>query len=52
MQIKHSLLSDLKGKHAVESDINTGDMLAMAHNGKGQIIALKHARAGIRQCGA
>jgi len=26
----------------VESNINTGDMLAMAHNGKGQIIALKH----------
>ena len=52
VQIKHSLLSDLKGKHAVESNINTGDMLAMAHNGKGQIIALKHAGAGVRQCGA
>ncbi|MEM5513215.1 hypothetical protein WNY79_09985 [Pseudoalteromonas sp. AS84] len=52
VQIKHSLLSDLKGKHAVESDLNTGDMLAMAHNGKGQIIALKHAGAGVRQCGA
>ena len=52
VQIKYSLLSDLKGKHAVESDLNTGDMLAMAHNGKGQIIALKHAGAGVRQCGA
>lgn len=52
VQIKHSLLSDLKGKHAVESDINMGDMLAMAHNGKGQIIALKHAGAGVKQCGA
>ncbi|MBH0075658.1 hypothetical protein I6F48_08785 [Pseudoalteromonas sp. SWYJ118] len=52
VQIKHSLLSDLKGKHAVESGLNTGDMLAMAHNGKGQIIALKHAGNGIRQCGA
>tara|TARA_B110000211_G_scaffold131839_1_gene151289 strand:+ start:49 stop:660 length:612 start_codon:yes stop_codon:yes gene_type:complete len=52
VQIKHSLLSDLKGKHAVESNINTGDMLAMAHNGKGQIIALKHAGVGVRQCGA
>jgi len=52
VQIKHSLLSDLKGKHAVESNINTGDMLAMAHNSKGQIIALKHAGNGIRQCGA
>ena len=52
VQIKHSLLSDLKGKHAVESDINTGDILAMAHNGKGQIIALKHAGAGVKQCGA
>jgi len=27
-------------------------MLAMAHNGKGQIIALKHAGAGVKQCGA
>jgi hypothetical protein len=52
VQIKQSLLSDLKGKHAVESNINTGDMLAMAHNGQGQIIALKHADAGGRQCGA
>ena len=52
VQIKQSLLSDLKGRHAVESNINTGDMLAMAHNGKGQIIALKHAGAGVRQCGA
>ncbi|PLT27170.1 hypothetical protein [Pseudoalteromonas sp. MelDa3] len=52
VQIKRSLLSDLKGKHAVESNINTGDMLAMAHNGKGQIIALKHAGNGVRQCGA
>jgi hypothetical protein len=23
----------------------------MAHNGKGQIIALKHAGTGVRQCG-
>ena len=52
VQIKHSLLSDLKGKHAVESNINTGDMLAMAHNGKGQIIALKHAGVGVKMCGA
>ena len=52
VQIKQSLLSDLKGKHAVESGINTGDMLAMAHNGKGQIIALKHVGAGAKQCGA
>ena len=50
VQIKHSLLSDLKGKHAVESDLNTGDMLAMAHNGKGQIIALKHAGIGENIC--
>ena len=50
VQIKRSLLSDLKGKHAVESNINTGDMLAMAHNGKGQIIALKHAGVGVKQC--
>ncbi|PKH90538.1 MULTISPECIES: hypothetical protein [unclassified Pseudoalteromonas] len=50
VQIKHSLLSDLKGKHAVESNINTGDMLAMAHNGKGQIIALKHAGIGVKVC--
>lgn len=52
VQIKQSLLSDLKERHAVENNINTGDMLAMAHNGKGQIIALKHAGAGVRQCGA
>jgi hypothetical protein len=52
VQIKQSLLSDLKGRHAVESNINTGDMLAMAHNGKGQIIALKHAGVGVRQCKA
>ncbi|WP_415636363.1 hypothetical protein [Pseudoalteromonas distincta] len=45
-------MSDFKGKHAVESDINMGDMLAMVHNGKRQIIALKHAGAGVRQCGA
>ena len=50
VQIKHSLLSDLKGKHAVESGLNTGDMLAMAHNGKGQIIALKHAGVGVKVC--
>jgi len=50
VQIKQSLLSDLKGKHAVESNINTGDMLAMAHNGKGQIIALKHAGNGVKVC--
>ncbi|WP_372860646.1 hypothetical protein [Pseudoalteromonas sp.] len=52
VQIKQSLLSDLKGKHAVESNINTGDMLAMAHNGKGQIIGLKHAGVGAKQCRA
>ena len=52
VQIKQSLLRDLKGKHAVESGINTGDMLAMAHNGKGQIVGLKHARGGVRQCEA
>ncbi len=52
VQIKQSLLSDLKGRHAVESNINTGDMLAMAHNGKGQIIALKHAGVGAKQCKA
>ena len=50
VQIKHSLLNDLKGKHAVESGINTGDILAMAHNGKGQIIALKHAGDGVKMC--
>jgi len=52
VQIKQSLLSDLKGRHAVESNINTGDMLAMAHNGKGQIVGLKHAGVGVKQCGA
>jgi hypothetical protein len=52
VQIKQSLLSDLKTKHAVESDINTGDMLAMAHNGKGQIVGLKHAENGVKQCEA
>ena len=50
VQIKQSLLSDLKTKHAVESGINTGDMLAMAHNGKGQIVGLKHAGVGAKQC--
>lgn len=29
-----------------------GDMLAMAHNDKEQIIALKHAGGEVRQCGA
>ncbi len=52
VQIKQSLLSDLKGRHAVESNINTGDMLAMTLNGKGQIVALKHAGTGVRQCEA
>lgn len=52
VQIKQSLLSDLKGRHAVESNINTGDMLAMAHNGKGQIVGLKHAGVGAKQCKA
>ena len=52
VQIKQSLLSDLKTKHAVESGINTGDMLAMAHNGKGQIVGLKHAGSGAKQCKA
>ena len=52
VQIKQSLLSDLKGKHAIESNINTGDMLAMAHNGKGQIVGLKHAGVGAKQCKA
>ena len=50
VQIKHSLLNDLKGKPAVESGINTGDILAMAHNGKGQIIALKNAGDGVKVC--
>lgn len=52
VQIKQSLLSDLKERHAVESNINTGDMLAMAHNGKGQIVGLKHAGVGAKQCKA
>jgi hypothetical protein len=52
VQIKQSLLSDLKGRHAVESNINTGDMLAMAHNGIGQIVGLKHAGVGAKQCKA
>lgn len=50
VQIKQSLLSDLKGRHAVESNINAGDMLAMAHNGKGQIVGLKHAGVGVKMC--
>lgn len=50
IQIKDSLLNNLKTKHAVASDIVKGDMLAMAHNSQGQIIALKHAGDGVRQC--
>jgi hypothetical protein len=50
IQIKDSLLNDLKTKHAVESDIVKGDMLAMAHNSQGQIIALKHAGGGVKVC--
>ncbi|HEA19164.1 hypothetical protein LCGC14_2515380 [marine sediment metagenome] len=50
IQIKDSLLNSLKTKHAVASDIVKGDMLAMAHNSQGQIIALKHAGDGVRQC--
>lgn len=50
IQIKDSLLNDLKTKHAVESNIMKGDMLAMAHNSQGQIIALKHARGGVKMC--
>lgn len=50
IQIKDSLLNSLKTKHAVESDINIGDMLAMAHNGQGHIIALKHAGDGVKVC--
>ena len=50
IQIKDSLLNDLKTKHAVESDIVKGDMLAMAHNSQGQIIALKHAGNGVKVC--
>lgn len=50
IQIKDSLLNNLKTKHAVASDIVKGDMLAMAHNSQGQIIALKHAGDGIKVC--
>lgn len=50
IQIKNSLLNNLKTKHAVASDIVKGDMLAMAHNSQGQIIALKHAGSGIKVC--
>ncbi|MGS0497522.1 hypothetical protein ACU8V4_10110 [Pseudoalteromonas mariniglutinosa] len=50
IQIKDSLLNNLKTKHAVESDIVKGDMLAMAHNSQGQIIALKHAGDGVNMC--
>lgn len=50
IQIKDSLLNDLKTKHAVASDIVKGDMLAMAHNSQGQIIALKHAGGGVKVC--
>ncbi|NMM40949.1 hypothetical protein [Pseudoalteromonas arctica] len=50
IQIKDSLLNDLKTKHAVASDIVKGDMLTMAHNNQGQIIALKHAGDGVKVC--
>ena len=50
IQIKDSLLNSLKTKHAVESNIMKGDMLAMAHNSQGQIIALKHAGDGVKMC--
>ncbi|MBE0456193.1 MAG: hypothetical protein ACTJIB_00500 [Pseudoalteromonas prydzensis] len=50
IQIKDSLLNSLKTKHAVESNIMKGDMLAMAHNSQGQIIALKHAGDGVKVC--
>ncbi|CAM4087479.1 hypothetical protein [Pseudoalteromonas ostreae] len=50
IQIKDSLLNNLKTKHAVASDIVKGDMLAMAHNSQGQIIALKHAGDGVKVC--
>lgn len=50
IQIKDSLLNSLKTKHAVASDIVKGDMLAMAHNSQGQIIALKHAGDGVKVC--
>ncbi|MDN3379277.1 MULTISPECIES: hypothetical protein [unclassified Pseudoalteromonas] len=50
IQIKDSLLNDLNTKHAIESNITMGDMLAMAHNSQGQIIALKHAGSGVKVC--
>ena len=50
IQIKDSLLNDLNTKHAIESNITMGDMLAMTHNSQGQIIALKHAGDGIKIC--
>lgn len=50
IQIKNSLLDNLNTKHAIESGITMGDMLAMAHNSQGQIIALKHAGDGIKVC--
>jgi hypothetical protein len=50
VQIKRSLLDDLKIKHAVQNNISSGDMLAMTHNSKGQIIALKHANESIKHC--
>lgn len=50
IQIKDSLLNSLKTKHAVESNIMKGDMLAMAHNSQGQIIALKHAGDRVKVC--
>ncbi|KAF7777021.1 hypothetical protein PMAN_a2226 [Pseudoalteromonas marina] len=50
IQIKDSLLNDLNTKHAIESGITMGDMLAMAHNSQGQIIALKHAGNGVKVC--
>ncbi|OUS69551.1 hypothetical protein B5G52_16790 [Pseudoalteromonas sp. A601] len=50
IQIKNSLLNDLNTKHAIESGITMGDMLAMAHNSQGQIIALKHAGDGVKVC--
>lgn len=50
IQVKDSLLNDLNTKHAIESGITMGDMLAMAHNSQGQIIALKHAGDGVKVC--
>ncbi|MFY8328970.1 hypothetical protein [Pseudoalteromonas sp. ZZD1] len=50
IQIKNSLLDNLNTKHAIESGITMGDMLAMAHNSQGQIIALKHAGGGVKVC--